>query len=138
MADITGYERRSYSRFKTDVEAVAYCAGVNHEIRCRVCDISEEGLCITADTFDGWEEHLTKGRTITVQFVDEYPFGRGTETECISIRCNIRHVKEENDRIIAGCFAADGGYGRYVKFREAGINWKEYEDKKGGEGLWRK
>ncbi len=121
MTDRLNGERRSYSRFRIDISAVAYCDGVNHEIRCIVRDISERGLCITADVFDGWKEFLVKGRAITVQFVDEFPFGRGIQTEVVSVECNIRHVREKDGALIIGCYAGNGAYAQYVKLREAGV-----------------
>ncbi len=82
-----------------------------------VQNISEKGLCLEIEVFEGYQKFFTRGTPIMIQFVDSFPFGSDIESDVEIIKCSIRHVKEEEGKIIIGCFVSSEEYGKYVQHR---------------------
>ncbi len=111
-------DRRSYSRMSLEIKACVFFKQISGEVPCRIRNISEKGLSLEVEPFEGDAEHLIKGNALDLQFVDNFTFGRDVESDVINIRCVIRHVEREDGIFVLGCYVSSADYERYVRHRE--------------------
>ncbi|MCR4655787.1 MAG: PilZ domain-containing protein [Lachnospiraceae bacterium] len=120
-------DRRSYSRLGSGINACVFCNGLNGEIKCRIENISEKGICLETEAFEGYQQFFAQGNIITIQFVDSFPFGNDIESDIETINCSVRHVKEKDGIILIGCYVSSDEYRKYVRHRElSGYMQKPY------------
>ena len=111
-------DRRAYCRQGVDIRACLFCEGLNREIKSRLCNICERGMCVEAKPFDGYETFIHKGKRMKVLFMDSFSFGDDIESDVLNVDCTVRHVKEEDERIVIGCYVYSRDFEKYVQHRE--------------------
>ena len=105
---------RSYTRLETDIFANLYESTENKEIPCKVCNISECGICFELPKDTPYTNRLRKGDGLAFSFVDSFSIGDETETDVLSEKSIIRHITEKKDgSTLIGCYLNKENFRRY-------------------------
>ncbi len=109
-------ERREFYRLNTDISANLYIG--NKEISCRICDISERGICFEV----GLEatailDNLKKGELIECQFFED-----AESDDVITVKVVYMDGRVSGEKMYLGCRANSIIYERFVIRKKAQAN----------------
>ncbi len=110
---------RSYTRLETDISANLYESTENKEMPCKVCNISECGICFELPKDAPFLNRLRKGDGLAFSFVDSFRIGDKTETDVLSEKSIIKHITEKKDgstRI--GCYLNKDNFRKYFLHKQ--------------------
>ena len=110
---------RSYTRMETDIFANLYESTENREIPCKVCNISECGICFELPKDAKYVDRLHKGDGLAFNFVDSFKMGDKTEMNVLSEKSVIRHITEKKDgSTLIGCYLNKENFRRYFLHKQ--------------------
>ena len=111
-------ERREFYRLNTDISANLYID--NKEVACRICDISERGICFEVDmktTAIPILDIVRKGELIECQFFED-----SESDDVITIKVVYMDGRVKDEKIYLGCRANSILYERFVIRKKAQAN----------------
>ena len=111
-------DKRSYPRISVSVPAILHESRHNHEINCKVKNISEYGVAFEIPLDERFREDLGKGEPVHFQFIDTYKYGRSSETELLSANCIIRYIRVGEEFMTIGAYVAEDEFRQYALRRE--------------------
>ena len=112
---MVAFDKRFAKRYDVnDIVIVVYKDG--KEITGHIENMSEDGFCffVNFDQYIG----LSQGDILTVQFFDRFRWGRLIEKDVVSVKCNVRHVRCDKERMHVGVSAVIGNYRDYFVHKE--------------------
>ena len=111
-------DQRMYRRSEVKLPAMLFVGDSCMEVVCNIRDISERGISFETILDDENRKRFHVGESLKFQFMDVFRFGEEKETNLLTKRCLIRHITEEEDHLIVGCYLADTEFAHYVMHRE--------------------
>ena len=105
-------DRRFYQRLNTDIDALIYIQGI--EIKAKIIDISENGVCFEADTDKLDLITINKKLELRFQFVDYITICDREKEYIKHILGNIIYWQNKKDKTIIGCSVKSNDFAKYV------------------------
>ncbi len=121
-------DRRCYGRFYVNIGAVLFGIQDIAEIRCKIKNISEQGIGFEVPA--SYEEFLSVGDDITFQFYDAFMYGNEEESAVICEKGRVKHIDRSGNSLFIGCYLNSEDYRRYVLHKEmSGVLLRLHENK---------
>ena len=110
-------DRRSYRRLSCNIEALIFINN-KKEIKCKVIDISEYGMCISVTKSEYLDTIDITSCDIKVQFLDSFFIGVQEISSIVMEKVNIRHIEDSDDSLHIGVYINSQEFRNYMIKRD--------------------